>query len=104
MFKLKLKQLQPNTRRTNNLIRCDRLETLFHVISLFLHKVFLLLSTSFFHVSPHLFTWIQVWRVGRPLSVRSGFGVIWDVFCEPFIRLCFVWWRAIMYKCPVPIA
>jgi hypothetical protein len=36
--------------------------------------------------------------------VWSGFDVIWDVLFEPFIRrLCFVWGRTIMYKCPVSI-
>jgi len=76
----------------------DRLETLLHAISLFLHRFFLNIrpdlldfalerrnrpgfaSLQFLlHVSPHLFNRIQVWRVGRPLSMRAGFDVIWDV-------------------------
>src|SRR3954469_101488 len=51
----------------------------------------LLLSSFSFMLSPHLFNRIQVWRVGRPLSMRAGFDVIWDVLFEPFIcHPCFV--------------
>src|SRR3954469_16334386 len=54
----------------------------------------LLLSSFSFMLSPHLFNRIQVWRVGRPLSMRAGFDVIWDVLFEPFIcHPCFVWGR-----------
>ena len=131
IFLLTLKQLQLDTHTTTQLIPRkvstrldDRLETLLHAFSLFLHEVCIdicpdLLDFAFecrnrpgfaslqfrLHVSPHLFNRIQVWRVGGPLTMRAGFDVIWHVLFEPFIRRpCFVWGRTIMYKCPTTIA
>src|SRR3954469_11566094 len=131
MFLLKLKQLQSGYHTSNHLIRCelparlnDRLETFFHAISLFLHKVFIELAqvclqfcvrayesteVCFSPVSSFCISLLAQWHsslaswraILRDVWIRCYLGFFFKSFVR---RSCLKWGRTVLSKCPVSIA
>ena len=124
-------QLQPDARRTNHLICCelsvrlsDWLETFFHTISLFLHKVFIDIGPGLrivcvsayestevcFSPDPSFCISVLVQWDSSLASWRANLCDVWircDLgrFFKSFVRRsCLKWGRTVLSKCPVSIA